>query len=348
MPTTSIRVACESAGITRERFEELKPLLEDCRKKDGYRRSVVGRILELEGTQTGSPGPTVRASCETATESLPRLVRDETPNGRDFTIGIVSDLHCGHVAGLTPPAYQLRENPKDKTQTHNSRAQAEAWEWYVARVKSIGKVDALLINGDCIDGDGSKSGGTELLTTDRQVQAQMALECIQVWDTDTHLMTYGTDYHTGNAEQYENDIAKELGCKIGTHEWPRVNGVTIDIRHHVGSSSVPYGRHTPAAKEHLWNILWSREEAQPEAQVVIRSHVHYHAHAGGTEAGRQWLALTTPALQLAKTRFGGKRCSGVVHFGFLVLTIHADGTFTWRPHVVKLEHDRAQAYDLCA
>jgi hypothetical protein len=106
---------------------------------------------------------------------------------------------------------------------------------------------------------------------------------------------YGTPYHTTtNGDEWENIIAHRAGFdKIGSHEWIDVNGCIFDLKHHIGSSSVPHGRHTQSAKQHLWNLLWAEKGLQPKANVILRGHVHYHQYCGGTD----WVAITSPALQ---------------------------------------------------
>ena len=72
---------------------------------------------------------------------------------------IESDYHCGHWAGLTPPDwYQSGKKGKH---------QKELWEFRKSVLKDIGRIDFLIVNGDCIDGKGARSGGSELSTSDR-------------------------------------------------------------------------------------------------------------------------------------------------------------------------------------
>lgn len=261
-------------------------------------------------------------------------------------IAVVGDLHSGHVAGLTPPAYQWRDGTGDATRNRIAQAQAEAWEWYAAQVREIGRVHALLVMGDCIDGRGERSQGVELITADRETQAAMATEALKLWRARHRVMVYGTSYHTGQGEDWEAQIARELGARIGSHEWVTVSGVTLDLKHHLGSSSIPHGRHTAAARDHLWNTLWARDGAQPDAQLFLRGHVHYYQQVGGWESGRQWAAATCPALQLARTRYGARRCSGIVHFGLLLIEIRENGTFSVEPRIAALAHNRAEALRL--
>jgi hypothetical protein len=150
-------------------------------------------------------------------------------------------------------------------------------------------------------------------------------------------VSHNTPYHTGDSEDWENIIAERVDAAIGEHEWVDVEGVVFDLKHHpAGSSGIPHGRHSGVARDRLWNLIWAEKELQPKGDVFIRSHVHYHNFAGGPD----WLAMTTPALQGFGSRFGARRCTGIVDFGFVTFTVNK-GTYTWQPIIAKLEEQKA-------
>ena len=246
-------------------------------------------------------------------------------------MAVISDLHCGHIVGLTPPEWQRRTKtemsnlPRDVVPT-----QRKMWGQYVAEMKALQPIDYLIVNADCIDGKGEKSGGTELITSDREEQSNMAVQCIkQAQAREQICMTYGTGYHTGVGEDWERGIAKDVGAKIGSHEWPQIYGVTFDVKHFVSGSSIPHGRGTGIAKEWVWNMLWAARGEQPKSHVIIRSHVHYCTAIG--QPWDNWIALTTPALQAAGTKYGARRRSNTVDLGFIYFDIYEDGTWSWQP-----------------
>ncbi len=136
-------------------------------------------------------------------------------------------------------------------------------------------------------------------------------------------MTYGTPYHAGVDTDYEGNIALEVKAQqIGSQLWPEINGVVFDIKHQAESgSSIPHGKGTPLSKERLWNYLWNEHDAQPKSDILIRSHCHYAFDCGEPH----WHAFFTPALQGAGTKYGGRRRSGIVHFGILYFDIKNEG-----------------------
>jgi hypothetical protein len=249
---------------------------------------------------------------------------------------IVSDFHSGHLCGLTPPKWQIQ--PEDESPTNKlekfAASQRECWNWFEKTTKQLGPWDVVIANGDLIDGSGHRSGGTEQLTTDRLKQAAMAVHILKsLSGPKTEIIqTVGTSYHTGDAEDFETVIAEKCGArKIGSHEWVEIEGVIFDVKHHCGSSSVPHGRHTAIARERLWNLLWNERGMSPKSDVIVRSHVHYFSVAGGVD----WLAMTTPALQSHGSKYGARRCSGIVDYGFVWFTVNK-GSYSWRAEIADL------------
>jgi len=240
------------------------------------------------------------------------------------------DWHCGHVVGLTPPKYQFQETG-DHYRDKFAKIQRQMWEWWVRSVEKYQPIDRLIINGDAIEGKGPRSGSTELFTADRLLQGKVAVEVARSVEADEIAMTYGTTAHTGGDEDLENPIAQELGATIESHLNREVEGVRIDARHFIGSSSIPHGRYTALAREDLWRVLWADRSEGFTPHLLLRSHVHYHAFAGN-----EWVTMMTlPCMQGLGSKFGSRVCSGTVSLGFVVIDCE-DGKFTWRAEIMPL------------
>ena len=76
-------------------------------------------------------------------------------------IAVISDLHCGHVVGLTPPRWQSAVGLVGEK---IAAMQKTLWDLYTEEMDAIKPIDVLIVNGDCIDGKGKRSGSTELIT----------------------------------------------------------------------------------------------------------------------------------------------------------------------------------------
>lgn len=255
---------------------------------------------------------------------------------------VIGDLHCGHIVGLTPGRYQWNPRKGDARRRRIARMQRECWDFYRETVKRLKPVDIAVVNGDCIDGRGEKSGGLELITVNRHEQCEMAVECIKLMDAKHVIITMGTPYHVGERESYEDSIARMIGARIGAHLFPEVNGVVFDVRHHIGGSSVPYGRSTAITRAHVWNLLIAERGKQPKADITLRSHVHFHAGAFSSD----WIGMTLPTLQAAGTRFGALKCSGDIDYGLVHFDIDEKGGYTWQAHIAVLVSERARTIRL--
>jgi hypothetical protein len=264
----------------------------------------------------------------------------EPQSDRGFKrVAILSDTHCGHLAGLTPPEYQIELTKDDQRRNKLALIQTELWNEFTRIVAENQPYDITVFNGDAIEGKGTKTGGTELGSSDRKVQTDMAARVIETVGAPVVRMTYGTPYHVGNEEDWEDIVAEKVGAKIGSHEWLEINGVILDVKHRVSSSVIPHGRLTALAREVLWNRLWHSRGLQPKADILIRSHVHYYeemVHDGCR-------AVTTPSLQGMGSKFGARMCSGTVDFGLITLDVYKDGHYIWTPHFIIGQTQEAKA-----
>lgn len=244
---------------------------------------------------------------------------------------IMADGQAGHRAGLTPPAYQWQDGSKWQD------LQDYGWRFFVGAVEKWLPYDCVLYNGDAIDGEGSRSDGIERMRNSGD-QVDMAVEAIKVARCKKVRMTWGTWYHVRSLENY---IAKSLqadGYDANLKFWQflRINGVEVNARHHTGNSSIQHGEATPLLKEVVTNQRWSKIGIQRDAEIIIRSHVHRHlkVHQDGI-----W-SVTTPSLQMLGDIYGSTRCSGVVHFGIIVLDVYDDGEIIWHDEIMRSEVQR--------
>lgn len=260
---------------------------------------------------------------------------------KTFRLLALADTHCGHRSGLTPPAYQFSAHAHNPARRKYAKIQQLMWDWYCSTLDSLRPFDAAIFLGDAIEGKGERSGGCELITTDRKLQVEIAAECVKIAKAKQVHLIYGTSAHAGVDEDWEDVLAGELGANIGSHDWFSKYGVVIDCRHFVSSSVIPHGRHTSISRERLWNVLWSERGAAPRANIILRAHVHYHVIAGGSG----WVAMTLPCLQ-AWTKFGSRRCSGDVDIGLTTIEITEGGEWGWKVHPFDLRLIATKAVEL--
>lgn len=242
---------------------------------------------------------------------------------------VVSDPHCGHRTGLTMPAFWQGEMLE---------LQKLCWEWFAEKHKEEGPFDFACFAGDLIEGKMTRNGGVELIETSLIRQADMATELVNYIGAERNYFCYGTPYHTSEGgEDYEDLIAREAkNGVIKDQVILDIDGVIINMRHHVGGSSMPFNW-TALSKEKISDILWADAFGRENANIILRGHVHRHHFQGGVEAsGDQWVAMTLPCLQLW-THFGGRRItSPPITYGFTVIEIN-NGEFSWKTHTMSLK-----------
>ena len=229
---------------------------------------------------------------------------------------LLGDPHCGSVYGITPP--------EEWKASKYRKLQEESWEKYLGLTKQWPAPDVLIANGDLIEGNQSRQGGAELVTADRSVQCDMALRAIEIWKPKKVFLTYGTAYHVGEkAEDFERGIMERLNDRgistvIEGHLFLNIEGKIFDIRHKVGTSSIPHGRGTPLLRAMMWALCKEAKQTAPHVDILIRSHAHYYLDIK-TSGPR---AIILPGLQIARGRFGSRECEGDIDWGAMRLTIH--------------------------
>jgi hypothetical protein len=236
----------------------------------------------------------------------------ETKQARPKIVLVIADLHCGHRTGLTPPEWWMNRGiNKFYDKIHDF--EKTLWEWFKGEVDKLKPFDAVIVNGDAIDGKGERSGGTEQITTDRNQQVQMAKTILEQIDAKKIFIINGTPYHVGKEDDFEAILAEEVKATYSNHEFIECEKVIFDVRHKISSSTVPYGRWTAPQKAALWNKLNAGRGIQPEADVILRSHVHYYTFS----EDRHKTVITTPALQ-GWSKYGSRECEGTNDIGLLV------------------------------
>ena len=255
-----------------------------------------------------------------------------------------SDLHCGSNVGLTPPSYQISIIQNPETVEHKTRnkwgiLQRECWKWYMQTLAMLGRIDYAFVMGDCIDGDGHRSHGTELIISDRKVQAAMAIECLRQIQATRYSFVYGTPYHTGQAEDFETDVARAFDAKIGSHEWEVVNGVCFDLKHKQGNTQNPA---TSLFNEIRDNREWVCNDEQPKADILVRGHTHRLCVLQIEDC----TGISVPALQGYGTKFGSRQCSRKVQFGLVTVDVWPDGVHQRHVHIAKLSGHITRANSL--
>lgn len=232
-------------------------------------------------------------------------------DGSSKTVLFVSDLHCGARTGLSPePQNEIQE---------------ELLSAWMDMVKAFAKPDILVVDGDAIDGKGHKDSGLDTLLNDPLKQVSAAhtlLEMIQAHET---FIIAGTGYHVSGETDFESVLAERMNSELHSKLSLSVNAFVFDIRHFVGSSVIPHGRFTAGGRELMWETMLSSIKSRRRADMIVRGHVHYFL-CGQTSYGG---FMTLPCWQAAGSRYGARKCSGLIDIGAVRFTISQGGDSSW-------------------
>ena len=61
---------------------------------------------------------------------------------------VISDLHCGHRAGLTPPGWQYQENDQDLERAKFGEIQRSIWNFFSEEINKLKPIDSCFVLGD--------------------------------------------------------------------------------------------------------------------------------------------------------------------------------------------------------
>lgn len=243
---------------------------------------------------------------------------------------VLGDLHCGSLVGLTPPEY---------IQPEVEKTQLPLWNWYIEKIKSIGKVDFVVANGDLIDGPGKKDTIGHF-TTNTKKQRDIAIQCLEHIDSAKWYFTYGTPFHVTETEDYEASIAEHFDSPIKDQMYLEIEGHRCMFRHHVGRSDTPYGQGTQIYKEVVRDLIMALEEEEQRAGQLFFSHVHYEFHIGNHRAS----AYTTPCFQVPESVYGRKMRSVYYDLGLYEIRAN-ENKFEVIPHIMPIKFVRRRDYE---
>jgi hypothetical protein len=243
----------------------------------------------------------------------------------------LSDFHCGSLLGLTPREYQ-----SDDTRF----IAGEVWDWYCGTLERIGKVDACVLNGDAVDGEGKKETIGQL-TTDTHKQAEMAVSCLMNVNTKRFYLTYGTPFHTVGSYSYEETVADLMNCSIHDTVLLEVHGRRFNFRHVAGRSDIPYGQGTQLFKEAVRDLLQAAVESYDAADFVIRGHVHYYCRIENAKT----CAISLPCMQIPDGIFGRRMRALYYDIGMVLLEVGEDGEVVVRKYIMPLKLVRRREYE---
>jgi len=274
--------------------------------------------------------------------SIPEIEWKE--KSENFTrVLLISDLHAGHIFGLTPPSWW--QNLDNEIYGNAAKVQREMWRFFTETIKNINdehQIDKAICVGDMIDGSQSKTSGSEAICSDVYEQVLMAKESLEVIGAKDHIFCYGSNYHSngGGHVDAEKILADAFDAKIAAEVKVRINGKIFRAKHHIGNSSVPYTKMTQIMKAKMMDIMRSAKDGSEIASVEVRAHVHtYNMYSDGKFTG-----IVLPCFQ-SSSKFGSRYFDGSTDLGFVIVDVFDSGEIEVRPFLASLKSSKTKIID---
>lgn len=199
---------------------------------------------------------------------------------------------------------------------------------------NVGPIDALIVNGDSIDGEQPRQRGSELCLTLLNDQSEAAITALKYLIETARIpatyVTSGTPYHDSNAGREAESVAKGIGALqyqgLGAGRYCRdmmdleIDGVTLNAMHGIPSSGALY-RAVAIDREAVWSALSGKEGKAAKADCLIRSHIHFFSHIEHPTKH----AFTSPCWELQTPFMRQKSAYRMIpDIGYVIVTIDGE------------------------
>jgi len=259
----------------------------------------------------------------------------------------VSDMHVGASTALAPPIMYKSET---QNEVRANKIQMKIYDAWVNCIDNLSKKPMVLgINGEPIDGGNPKNHGQQSTLPNVRDQCNTSVQLLAMIGAENIIMTRGSGYHVQIGDiPIEEFIARELRAKRyraysgqdhtdvdGNNNLQaltdyfaifKVSGKVFNMTHHVGYSKLELYRTTALAREMM--ALKLASDKYPKADVIVRSHVHYHVRVGFTHSQ----GFTVPAWKLPDGHLFRQGMAGTSpDIGMVEVVIEPNGELIVRP-----------------
>jgi hypothetical protein len=245
---------------------------------------------------------------------------------------VVSDLHCGSSLGLTAeqrmPMAEGGGYDPSRFQLDVAKAWKDFFKVHVPKVTRGAKKRVLCVNGDIIDG--AHHNTVALATNNLQIQETWAISLLKeaAKGFDEVYCTLGTEAHTQPGGQSDERIAVAIGAvknddgmSASWQQWLDVDGIVINIAHHIGTTSSAAYESSAVMREMVAALVEAGQWEQRLPDVIIRSHRHRFIRIAIPSAKGEIQAAVSPGWQLRTPYVERIDRMRLPHIGGLVLLV---------------------------
>jgi len=257
------------------------------------------------------------------------------------SIVIFSDMHVGSKYAVCSE-HPERDSDNDYQPSPNQVELLDGWYDCIDSITQ--KADALIINGEPIDGANRFSIGDSVWSVEINDQLKDARLLLNEIKYDKLFFIRGTGYHvTRDATNYEKTLAEMMKAKkyksvMGTlthadyeHTF-KAFGKHIQLTHHVGFAQWDMYRPTTIARELVKKHFTAKEDGF-HTDVIVRSHVHYYVEVRFPHT----IGFTTPAWKQPDGFMYRRGEPQLPNVGCMEIIIESNGKITVEPHLVEID-----------
>lgn len=249
------------------------------------------------------------------------------------TILFLGDIHVGSKVAVSLPEVYTH----DGMRICYNPLQEKLYNLWCDMVDNVGRVDAVVVNGDSVDGTDSKAKGIGDWTTNLYEQVDVATDLLKMIHCNTYFGTQGSNYHVETNVSCDKLLMDKLGGKWNINIDLDCDNVRMHFRHKVGYSKNPQSRPGQLKSE---RVAANRHEARKgHYNVLCRSHVHRYVVSGGSslnDGSDEW-EISGPGWKWMDD-FISTGSMDIPDVGYILFYVDGD-EYTWEQHVCQIDED---------
>jgi hypothetical protein len=236
---------------------------------------------------------------------------------KPFRVALIADLHGGNETGLHLPEFNWKPAEADSEKKHKRyEFRVNLGKWFTQEIRINGPYTHAIWLGDLTDGKGEKSEGSEDSEVPFQIKSSIAI--VKYVGAEKNYFVRGTGYHVGKALSCSEDsIAEAFGTTLLDEAVIDFNGLIVQARHKISSTSSPASRSTALNSTMIRQLLYAELGLQPIANLILRAHAH--RTMGVSDYAANKMAVSLPCLE-GSTVFGSGLDGLPINLGFGVLS----------------------------
>lgn len=236
-------------------------------------------------------------------------------------IVFLADIHAGSDVAPAPPGVS-----HDQT-----GIQRDLYRYWEEMVDYVGRVDAVVANGDLIDGPNQIEEGIGTWTTDIDLQARTAASLLALIKSPRYYILQGSGYHTKRNISGDRLVATHLSGMRRDAIWcgytlaMDVDRVRFHVKHKVGIA--------PSALRSEREKIARHASVYGAIDVLVRSHKHVFEFYGQ----RGEINLVTPGFK-GRDSFVAERNPHPPDVGFILFEVEGSN-YRYDPVVSQITKD---------